>query len=122
MQYVVHVAIDLVLFPVGCEVCVGSDDLYHEYLGKPLQIIEGRYTTTLARKTPSESRYHFQQLIKRSGRSTMSELAKGCAHFLEYRQAHGLQSFNIIYKYLVKPSTEARKLKVRCQSINKTIL
>ena len=42
----------------------------------------------------------------------MSELAKGCSHFLEYRQAHGLQSFNIIYKYLVKPSTEARKLKV----------
>ena len=44
----------------------------------------------------------------------MSELAKGCEHFLEYRQNHGLQSFKIIYKYLVKPGQEARKLKVRC--------
>ena len=43
----------------------------------------------------------------------MSELAKGCTHFHEYRQSQGLQSFNIIYKYLVKPSVEARKLKVR---------
>ena len=42
----------------------------------------------------------------------MSELAKGCSHFLDYRKAHGLQSFSIIYKYLVKPSAEARKLKV----------
>ena len=42
----------------------------------------------------------------------MSELAKGCEHFLEYRQNHGLQSFKIIYKYLVKPGQEARKLKV----------
>ena len=42
----------------------------------------------------------------------MSELAKGCEHFLEYRQNHGLQSFKIIYKYLVKPGHEARKLKV----------
>lgn len=42
----------------------------------------------------------------------MSELAKGCDHFLEYRQNHGLQSFKIIYKYLVKPGQEARKLKV----------
>ena len=47
----------------------------------------------------------------------MSELAKGCAHFLEYRQSQGLQSFNIIYKYLVKPSAEARKLKVRKESV-----
>ena len=44
---------------------------------------------------------------------TMSELAKGCEHFLEYRQNHGLQSFKIIYKYLVKPGQEARKLKVK---------
>ena len=44
----------------------------------------------------------------------MSELAKGCEHFLEYRQNHGLQSFKIIYKYLVKPGQEARKLKVQC--------
>ena len=45
-------------------------------------------------------------------RLVMSELAKGCEHFLEYRQNHGLQSFKIIYKYLVKPGQEARKLKV----------
>ena len=45
-------------------------------------------------------------------RSAMSELARGCDHFLEYRQHHGLQSFKIIYKYLVKPGPEARKLKV----------
>ena len=44
---------------------------------------------------------------------TMSELAKGCTHYLDYRQNHGLQSFKIIYKYLVKPGQEARKLKVR---------
>lgn len=43
----------------------------------------------------------------------MSELAKGCTHFHEYRQSQGLQSFNIIYKYLVKPSVEARKLKAK---------
>jgi ubiquitin carboxyl-terminal hydrolase 22/27/51 len=43
----------------------------------------------------------------------MSELAKGCEHFLEYRQNHGLQSFKIIYKYLVKPGQEARKLKAK---------
>ena len=42
----------------------------------------------------------------------MTELAKGCSHFLEYRQSNGLQSFKIIYKYLVKPGQEARKLKV----------
>ena len=47
------------------------------------------------------------------GASSMSELAKGCSHFLEYRQSHGLQSYKIIYKYLVKPGQEARKLKVR---------
>ena len=47
----------------------------------------------------------------------MSELAKGCAHFLDYRQSQGLQSFKIIYKYLVKPSAEARKLKVRSESV-----
>ena len=46
-------------------------------------------------------------------RPAMSELAKGCEHFLDYRQNHGLQSFKIIYKYLVKPEQEARKLKVR---------
>lgn len=44
--------------------------------------------------------------------AAMSELAKGCDHFHEYRQNHGLQSFKIIYKYLVKPAQEARKLKV----------
>ena len=47
----------------------------------------------------------------------MSELAKGCDHFLEFRQNHGLQSFKIIYKYLVKPGYEARKLKVACAFI-----
>ena len=41
-----------------------------------------------------------------------SEIAKGCAHFQEYKKAHGLQSYRIIYKYLVKPSPEAQKLKV----------
>lgn len=40
-----------------------------------------------------------------------SEIAKGCAHFQEYKKAHGLQSYRIIYKYLVKPSPEAQKLK-----------
>ena len=42
----------------------------------------------------------------------MSEVAKGCSHYLEYKKAHGLQSYRIIYRYLVKPSSEARKLKV----------
>lgn len=42
----------------------------------------------------------------------MSEVAKGCSHFNEFRRAHGLQSYRIIYKYLVKPGAEARKLKV----------
>lgn len=43
----------------------------------------------------------------------MSELAKGCAHFQEFKQVHdGLRSYQIVYRYLVKPSLEARKLKV----------
>ena len=41
----------------------------------------------------------------------MSELAKGCSHFDDFKKAHGLQSYRIIYQYLVKPTPEARKLK-----------
>lgn len=43
----------------------------------------------------------------------MSEVAKGCSHYLEYKKVHGLQSYKIIYRYLVKPSSEARKLKAK---------
>lgn len=42
----------------------------------------------------------------------MSEIAKGCSHFGEFRRANGLQSYRVITRYLVKPSPEARKLKV----------
>lgn len=46
----------------------------------------------------------------------MALLAKGCDHLREFKQANnGLHSYQIIYKYLVKPqsvNTEARKLKV----------
>lgn len=42
----------------------------------------------------------------------MSELAKGCSHFNDFKKMHGLQSYRIIYQYLVKPTPEARKLKV----------
>ena len=45
----------------------------------------------------------------------MSEGAKGCVHFQEYKKARGLQSYRVIYRYLVRPlsvNAEARKLKV----------
>ena len=42
----------------------------------------------------------------------MSEVAKGCGHFEEFRQTNGLQSYRVIYKYLVRPTPEARRLKV----------
>ena len=42
----------------------------------------------------------------------MSEVARGCSHFLEYKRNRGLKSYHIICKYLVKPAVEARKLKV----------
>ena len=42
----------------------------------------------------------------------MSEVAKGCTHFSDFKRAKGLKSYHIIYKYLVKPMVEARKLKV----------
>ena len=51
----------------------------------------------------------------------MSELAKGCVHFQEFKQVHGLRSFQIIYRYLVKPSPEARKLKVSLRIVVKAI-
>lgn len=96
-------------------------DFLHNY-----RVWEGpRYATYLVHF----SRYVLQDLNRTRGRRyiytgeeggakgsrpTMSELAKGCEHFLEFRQTHGLQSFKIIYKYLVKPGQEARKLKVTC--------
>eukprot|EP00731_Ephydatia_muelleri_P038015 Em0630g1a len=46
----------------------------------------------------------------------MSEGAKGCVHFQEYKKARGLQSYRVIYRYLVRPlsvSAEARKLKAK---------
>ena len=45
----------------------------------------------------------------------MTELAKGCSHLQEFKQSTGLHSYQVIYKYLVKPqisNSEARKLKV----------
>ncbi len=42
----------------------------------------------------------------------MSELAKGCSHFDEFKKINGVQSYRIIYQYLVRPTPEARKLKV----------
>jgi len=42
----------------------------------------------------------------------MSEVAKGCSHFSDFKRSKGLKSYHIIYKYLVKPMVEARKLKV----------
>ena len=52
------------------------------------------------------------ELVILTTTDNMSEVAKGCSHFLDYKQTKGLKSYHIIYKYLVKPSTEARKLKV----------
>ncbi len=54
----------------------------------------------------------FESATAWPGQLAMSEFAKGCCHLSEFRHAHGLQSYRIIYKYLVKPGTEARKLKV----------
>lgn len=45
----------------------------------------------------------------------MSELARGCAHFQEFKRSSSLHSYQVIYKYLVKPqlvNSEARKVKV----------
>ena len=45
----------------------------------------------------------------------MSEIAKGCSHFQEFKKTSGLYSYGVIYKYLINPmsiSPEARKLKV----------
>lgn len=45
----------------------------------------------------------------------MSELARGCPHLLDFKEKSGLHSYQVIYKYLVKPqlvNSEARKVKV----------
>ncbi len=45
----------------------------------------------------------------------MTELARGCSHLREFKQSNGLHSYQVIYKYLVKPqlvNSEARKVKV----------
>ena len=43
---------------------------------------------------------------------SMSEVARGCSHFADFKRTMGLKSYHIIFKYLVKPAVEARKLKV----------
>ena len=42
----------------------------------------------------------------------MSTMSQGCSHYLEFKRSKGLKSYHIIYKYLVKPTQERRKLKV----------
>jgi hypothetical protein len=45
----------------------------------------------------------------------MTELAKGCPHLQEYKQSSSLHSYQVIYRYLVKPqlvNSEAKKVKV----------
>jgi ubiquitin carboxyl-terminal hydrolase 22/27/51 len=46
----------------------------------------------------------------------MTELAKGCPHLQEYKQSSSLHSYQVIYRYLVKPqlvNSEAKKVKAR---------
>ena len=55
----------------------------------------------------------------------MTELTKGCSHLQEFKKANGIHSYQVIYKYLVKPqlvNAEARKVKVSHSQIIYTII
>ena len=73
----------------------------------------GKTLGLLSSATRSSNRpAHGSLRARRHALCTMSEVAKGCSHFAEFRRVNGLQSYRVISRYLVKPGPEARKLKV----------